>query len=63
MHKTMTDSLKVVTINRLAQSVAFDLSISSYIAGCKALGLISKYVRISMKAKKSIFSGHELILS
>lgn len=40
----MIDFLKLSNLNRLTQSVAFDLEVQTYIAGCKALGLISKLV-------------------
>lgn len=44
LHEQMTDFLKGFPLNRLTQSVAFDLDVVTYVAGCKALGLISKLV-------------------
>ena len=44
LHKKMSCFLSGFTLNRLTKSVAFDLKVPTYIAGCKALGLISKLV-------------------
>ena len=40
----MEDFLKSYQLNKLTQSIAFDLSVASYVAGCKALGLVCKII-------------------
>ena len=44
LRETMTDFLKGHELNRLTRSVLHDLETPIYVAGCKALGLISKLV-------------------